>query len=88
MMWSYWISLYIRTYCVARGHGPLTLAAYGTTLCQFREWIRTSRADSPPERITARDVLQYCSTCARHAVTVTRPSTERWLSCAVSIARW
>jgi integrase/recombinase XerD len=59
MTWSYWISLYIRTYCVARGHGPLTMAAYQATLCQFREWIRTSRADCPPERIAARDVLQY-----------------------------
>ncbi len=28
MKWSYWIELYIRTHCVARGLRPLTLAAY------------------------------------------------------------
>jgi len=57
--WSCWISLYIRTHCVARGLRPLTLAAYEAALKQFSEWIRVARADRPPDLVTARDVLEY-----------------------------
>ena len=28
MMWSYWMALYLRTHCVARGLSPLAIAAY------------------------------------------------------------
>lgn len=59
MTWSYWISLYIRTHCVARGLRPLTLAAYEDTLKQFREWVRITHPDCPPDRIAPRDVLAY-----------------------------
>ena len=59
MTWSYWISLYIRTHCVARGLRPLTLAAYEDTLKQFREWVRITLSECPPDRIAARDVLAY-----------------------------
>lgn len=59
MKWCYWISLYIRTYCVARGLRPLTLAAYEAALKQFSEWIRVARADRSPDLVTARDVLEY-----------------------------
>ena len=59
MMWSYWVSLYIRTHCVARGLRPLTLVAYESSLKQFSEWIRMSRADRSPDRVTPRDVLEY-----------------------------
>jgi integrase/recombinase XerD len=59
MKWSYWISLYIRTHCVARGLRPLTLAAYELSLKQFSEWVRVTAADRSPDSVTARDVLQY-----------------------------
>jgi len=59
MTWSYWISLYIRTHCVARGLRPLTLVAYENSLKQFSEWIRVTHADQAPDLVTARDVLQY-----------------------------
>ncbi len=59
MTWSYWISLYIRTHCVARGLRPLTLVAYESALAQFSAWIRVSHADRAPDRVTARDVLEY-----------------------------
>lgn len=59
MKWSYWISLYIRTHCVARGLRPLTLVAYEEALLQFREWVRVTRADCSPDQVSARDVLQY-----------------------------
>lgn len=59
MKWSFWIALYIRTHCVARGLRPLTLAAYEDTLQQFREWVRVALADRAPDQLTARDVLAY-----------------------------
>jgi site-specific recombinase XerD len=59
MAWSYWISLYIRTHCVARGRRTLTLAAYEVSLKQFSEWIRMTCADRPPNQVSARDVLEY-----------------------------
>ncbi len=40
MKWSFWIELYIRTHCVARGLRPLTLVAYENTLKQFHEWVQ------------------------------------------------
>jgi integrase/recombinase XerD len=59
MKWSYWIELYVRTHCVARGLRPLTLAAYEKTLDQFRDWVRGKQQDREPDQITARDVLAY-----------------------------
>ena len=59
MKWSYWISLYTRTHCVARGLCPLSIAAYEAVLKQFSEWIRVTRADRSPDAVTARDVLEY-----------------------------
>ena len=59
MKWSYWIELYIRTHCVARGLRPLTIAAYEKTLQQFRDWVRIKQHDNEPDQITARDVLSY-----------------------------
>lgn len=59
MKWSFWIDLYIRTHCVARGLRPLTLAAYDKTLKQFRDWVRTTHAECEPDQVTARDVLAY-----------------------------
>jgi integrase/recombinase XerD len=59
MKWSFWIELYIRTHCVARGLRPLTLAAYENTLKQFRAWVRIQQTDREPDQISARDVLAY-----------------------------
>ena len=59
MKWSYWIELYIRTHCVARGLRPLTLAAYEDILKQFRDWLHGKQKDREPDQITARDVLAY-----------------------------
>lgn len=59
MKWSFWIELYIRTHCVARGLRPLTLAAYEDVLEQFRQWVRVKLADRAPDQLTARDVLAY-----------------------------
>jgi integrase/recombinase XerD len=59
MKWAFWIELYIRTHCVARGLRPLTLVAYEDALEQFREWVRTALEDRAPDQLTARDVLAY-----------------------------
>lgn len=59
MKWSYWIELYIRTHCVARGLRPLTIAAYEDILEQFRQWVRIKLHDCEPDQVTARDVLAY-----------------------------
>ena len=59
MKWSFWIELYIRTHCVARGLRPLTLSAYEDALKQFREWVRVMCKDRAPDQVTARDVLAY-----------------------------
>jgi site-specific recombinase XerD len=59
MKWSYWMELYIRTHCVARGLRPLTIAAYEKTLQQFRDSIRIKQNDREPDQISARDVLAY-----------------------------
>jgi integrase/recombinase XerD len=59
MKWSYWIGLYVRTHCVARGLRPLTLAAYEKTLKQFHEWTHSMMEGREPDQVTARDVLTY-----------------------------
>lgn len=59
MKWSYWISLYIRTHCVAQGLRPQTLAAYADALKQFSVWVRVTQSDRSPDQVTAPDVLQY-----------------------------
>lgn len=59
MKWAFWIELYIRTHCVARGLRPLTLVAYEDSLQQFRAWVREKLEDRAPDQITARDVLTY-----------------------------
>ena len=59
MMWSYWMSLYLRTHCVARGLSPLTIAAYAAALSQFRAWIEMQTPGQTPDRVAARDVLAY-----------------------------
>jgi site-specific recombinase XerD len=59
MKWTYWITLYTRTHCTARGLRPRTVAAYDATLRQFHEYVRVVLKDKPPDAITARDVLEY-----------------------------
>lgn len=59
MTWDYWIALYARTFCTARGLRPLTIAAYEACLGQFRAYVRFRLEDRPPDALVARDVLQY-----------------------------
>jgi site-specific recombinase XerD len=59
MKWSYWITLYIRTHCVARGLRPLSIAAYGSALRQFRAWTEVQLGGKAPDEVTAQDVLEY-----------------------------
>jgi integrase/recombinase XerD len=59
MKWSYWMALYLRTHCVARGLRPLSIIAYEAILTQFSQWIRVTHSDRPPDQVAARDVLEY-----------------------------
>lgn len=59
MTWEYWMTLYTRTHCAARGLRPLTIAAYDAALRQFRGYVQFQLDDRPPDAIVARDVLAY-----------------------------
>jgi integrase/recombinase XerD len=59
MKWDYWICLYTRTHCIARGLNPSTIAAYRATLHQFRAYVEIRLKDQGPDEVTARDVLEY-----------------------------
>jgi site-specific recombinase XerD len=59
MKWDYWIALYTRTHCTARGLRSSSIAAYAAALAQFRSYVRFRFDDRPPDRIAACDVLEY-----------------------------
>jgi len=59
MKWDYWIALYTRTHCTARGLASSSIAAYDATLRQFWSYVRFRLDDRPPDQIAARDVLAY-----------------------------
>lgn len=59
MTWDYWICLYTRTHCAARGLKTSTIAAYQKTLEQFRVYIRLRQGNAEPGQVTARQVLEY-----------------------------
>jgi len=59
MTWEYWICLYTQTHCTARGLRANTIAAYETTLRQFREYVRLRHGDIAPYEVTAAQVLMY-----------------------------
>lgn len=59
MMWDYWIMLYTRTHCVARGLRPATIEAYAAALQQFRAYARFRLKGCAPDQVSAADVLGY-----------------------------
>lgn len=59
MKWGYWLELYLRTHCVARGLSPRTIGAYHDTLKQFRAWCAMQPTALEPDTVVARHVLEY-----------------------------
>jgi site-specific recombinase XerD len=59
MTWEYWITLYTRTHCVARGLRSTTIEAYVAALGQFRAFARFRLEDRSPAQVSASDVLLY-----------------------------
>jgi site-specific recombinase XerD len=59
MKWEYWIALYTRTHCTARGLRPLSIAAYASALRQFRAYVDAELGGKSPDQVVARDVLEY-----------------------------
>jgi site-specific recombinase XerD len=57
--WPYWITLYVGTHCAARGLAATSVHAYQETLLQFRAYAETHWPGREPDRISARDVLEY-----------------------------
>jgi integrase/recombinase XerD len=57
--WSYWITLYVGTHCTARGLAAGSIKAYHVTLLIFRAYAETHWTGRDPDRISARDVLEY-----------------------------
>lgn len=59
MKWEYWIKLYTRTHCVARGLRASSIAAYVAALEQFQAYAQERLDDRSPDGILPRDVLAY-----------------------------
>ena len=59
MKWDYWMALYLKTHCVARGLRPLSIAAYAASLQQFRTWCEEHCGATTPDAVVARHILEY-----------------------------
>jgi site-specific recombinase XerD len=59
MIWEYGICLYTQTHCASRGLRSSTIAAYETTLRQFREYVRLRHGELLPQEVSARIVMEY-----------------------------
>jgi integrase/recombinase XerD len=57
--WGYWLALYLRTHCTARGLRPSSIAAYDATLRHFRGYVEEYLDGKPPDEASASDILQY-----------------------------
>lgn len=57
--WSYWASLYLRTHCAARGLSVTSIVAYEKVLGLFRGFIESRVPGLEPDRVSARDVLEW-----------------------------
>jgi site-specific recombinase XerD len=57
--WEYWIKLYVGTHCTARGLAATSIIAYQETLRRFRAYADQHWSGRDPDRVTARDVLEY-----------------------------
>ena len=57
--WSYWATLYVETYCTAQGLAVQSLKAYAETLRRFRDYAAARWPGREPDRVTARDLLEY-----------------------------
>lgn len=57
--WSYWLTLYVETFCTAQGLAVQSLKAYAETLRRFRDYAMARWPEREPDRVTARDVLEY-----------------------------
>ncbi len=57
--WSYWVALYVETWCTAQGLAVQSIKAYSETLRRFRDYAAAHWPGREPDRLTARDVLEY-----------------------------
>jgi integrase/recombinase XerD len=59
MMWTYCLTLFLRTHCTARGMKASTIASYEACLRQFMSYVEVKLANKAPSEVVARDVLEY-----------------------------
>jgi integrase/recombinase XerD len=59
MTWDYWIALFTQLHCTSRGLRSTTIAAYETTLKQFRDYLVAEQENVAPQEVSARIVLEY-----------------------------
>lgn len=59
MKWDYWLVLYIRTHCAARGLASRTMAAYRADLDHFRAWVEVRLEAKDPDELTPADVMAF-----------------------------
>lgn len=59
MIWEHWLRLYLERHCTARGLMPRTIAAYDATLTGFQGYVQFRLQGRGPEKLTARDILEY-----------------------------
>ena len=69
MKWNYWIALYVRTHCTARGLALLQHRGLRHGASDNSELTGPVPAHyRPPDRIAVRDVLEYVQHLREHAL--------------------
>jgi site-specific recombinase XerD len=64
--WSYWMKLYLGTHCTARGLALSSIASYDKLLTRFRAFVEARWPGREPERVSARDVLEWVEHLRKH----------------------
>lgn len=57
--WDYWLSLYIKQYCVSRGLSSKTMEAYQQTLHIFSKFVKDRLEGRQPDELKTRDIILY-----------------------------
>ncbi len=57
--WSYWLSQYLDCWCIAQGLAVQSVKAYAETLRRFRGYAEAHWPEQGPDRMSARDILEY-----------------------------
>jgi site-specific recombinase XerD len=60
MKWEYWLELYLKRYCPARGLRPSSIASYQASLERFKLWVELRVGkDVGPDELTTTHIVDY-----------------------------